>query len=121
MPAHQKSTVAKYLNNQEAAGTLPPKMSFNSQGRAYPDISAVAVEGTSQSSPTIAGLFSMVMDHRLNAGLPPLGFFAPRLWQTMEKHPGVAVSGRDLFWRFAECTICITYALRAWAVYWLVV
>jgi hypothetical protein len=92
MPAHQKSTVGKYISGQEAAKTLPPPMSFNAQGRGYPDISAVAVEGTSQSSPTVAGLFSMIMDHRLNAGLPPLGFFAPRLWQAMEKHPGVAVS-----------------------------
>ena len=92
IPEHQKTTVQAYIQAQSQARTLPPPMSFNAQGRAYPDISAVAVEGTSQSSPTVAGLFSMVTDHRLNAGLPPLGFFAPRLWQAMEKHPGVAVS-----------------------------
>ena len=45
MPAHQKSAVAAYLRSQADAGTLPPPMSFNKQGRAYPDISAVAVEG----------------------------------------------------------------------------
>eukprot|EP01048_Picozoa_sp_COSAG05_P005692 COSAG05_NODE_345_length_10977_cov_17.229178_13_plen_81_part_00 len=33
----------------------------------------------------------MLTDHRLNAGLKPLGFLAPRLWQAMEKHPGVAL------------------------------
>ena len=36
--------------------------------------SPVQVEGTSQSSPMVAGIFSLVTDHRLNAGLPPLGF-----------------------------------------------
>eukprot|EP01052_Picozoa_sp_SAG31_P045291 SAG31_NODE_8211_length_1496_cov_1.200429_1_plen_108_part_10 len=40
-PAHQKATVATYLRSQEAAQMLPPKTSFNSLGRAYPDISAV--------------------------------------------------------------------------------
>lgn len=87
-PAHQQSTVSKYLS---ATSSLPPAHSFNSSGRGYPDLSAVAVEGTSESSPTIAGIFSMIADHRLSAGLPPLGFVAPRLWKTMERHPGVAL------------------------------
>ena len=90
MPAHQKASVNAYLAQQTALRQLPPPMSFNSHGRGYPDISAVAVEGTSQSSPSMAGMFSMITDHRLNAGLPPLGFFAPRLWAAMEQHPGVA-------------------------------
>eukprot|EP01047_Picozoa_sp_COSAG01_P038332 COSAG01_NODE_3105_length_6577_cov_4.068077_6_plen_582_part_00 len=90
MPAHQKATVGRYLRSQGAAGTLPPPMSFNQHGRAYPDISAVAVQGTSESSPTVAGIFSMITDHRLNLGLPPLGFLGPRLWAAMEQHPGVA-------------------------------
>ncbi len=37
--------------------------------------------GTSASCPTVAGMFSLVNDARMNAGLPPLGFLAPRLWQ----------------------------------------
>ena len=109
-PAHQKASVAKYLTTTNG---LPPPMSYNGQGRGYPDISAVcsntdtplgtacpvqlpasssacqlkrlpvpgacvlvvavsvgcvarppplqvAVEGTSESSPTMAGIFSMV-------------------------------------------------------------
>merc|ERR1711874_201686 len=64
--------------------------SFNSKGRAYPDISAVGVQGTSQSSPLVAGIFSMIIDHRLNAGLPPLGFVAPRIWKVSETYPGEA-------------------------------
>merc|ERR1712187_350830 len=86
-PAHQKAAVSAYL--QSAAG-LPPASSFNASGRAYPDISGIAVEGTSQSSPLVAGIFSLVTDHRLNAGLPPLGFLGPRLYQVMSKFPGEA-------------------------------
>lgn len=87
MPEHQKKAVAVYLSS---ASGLPPTRSFNSSGRAYPDISAIAVEGTSQSCPIMAGIFSMVVDQRLNAGLPSLGFVAPRLWQIAQRFPGEA-------------------------------
>jgi tripeptidyl-peptidase I len=80
--------VGSYLQSTEG---LPPPSSFNKTGRGYPDLSAVAVMGTSESSPTVAGIWSMIMDHRMNNGLKPLGFLAPRLWQTMEQHPGVAL------------------------------
>ena len=87
MPAHQGDAVAAYLAT--TAG-LPPAASFNHSNRAYPDISAVSVEGTSQSSPQIAGIFSMITDHRLNAGLPPLGFLGPRIYQVSKSNPGEA-------------------------------
>ena len=64
-PAHQSAVVSKYLASTKG---LPMDASFNKKGRGYPDISAVAVEGTSESSPSVAGIFSMVMDHRLQAG-----------------------------------------------------
>jgi len=86
-PDHQASAVAAYLNSTQG---LPAASSFNRTGRAFPDISAVAVEGTSQSSPIMAGIFTLLMDHRLNAGLPPLGFVAPRLWKVAEMFPGEA-------------------------------
>ena len=35
-------------------------------------------------------MFSMIIDQRLTHGLPPLGFLGPRLWATMQQHPGVA-------------------------------
>ena len=89
-PAHQAATVSKYLSSHSNSSEFPSPTSFNASGRAYPDISAVAVDGTSQSSPTMAGIFSLLMDHRLNAGLPPLGFVAPRLWQINQKYPGEA-------------------------------
>ena len=86
-PAHQQATVERYLTT--TAG-LPASSSFNALGRAYPDISAVAVEGTSQSSPTFAGLFSMIVDMRLNAGLASLGFPGPRIWSVAQAFPGEA-------------------------------
>lgn len=87
MPAHQKTAVAAYLANTSG---LPPASSFNQKGRAFPDISSVAVSGTSQSCPMMAGIFSMITDARLNAGLPPLGFVAPRIWKVAQQHPGEA-------------------------------
>ena len=84
-PAHQTAPVKNYL--QSTPG-LPPASSYNGTNRAFPDISAVATEGTSQSSPTMAGVWSLLMDHRLNQGLPPLGFLAPRIWMAAQKYPG---------------------------------
>jgi len=86
-PVHQKEAVAGYLN---ATTGLPPQSSYNAAGRAYPDVSAIGVQGTSQSCPIMAGIFSLLMDHRLNQGLPPLGFVAPRIWQVASQYPGEA-------------------------------
>lgn len=86
-PDHQKVAVAAYVNS---TADLPPPSSYNPNGRAYPDMSAVGVQGTSQSCPITAGVWSMLIDHRLNAGLPPLGFVAPRLWKVAQQYPGEA-------------------------------
>jgi len=86
-PAHQQKAVAAYLSSTSG---LPPASSFNASGRGYPDIAAVAVDGTSQSSPLSAGIFSLITDHRLNAGLPPLGPLGPRIYQVAQAHPGAA-------------------------------
>jgi len=85
MPDHQKSTIAAYLANTSG---LPPASSFNAKGRAYPDIAAIGVSGTSQSCPIMAGIFSMIMDARLNAGLPPLGYVAPRIYKLAAQFRG---------------------------------
>ena len=50
----------------------------------------MAVDGTSQSSPVFAGIFSLITDHRLNAGLPPLGPLGPRIYHVAKAHPGAA-------------------------------
>ena len=53
-------------------------------------MAAVGVDGTSQSCPITAGIWSLVTDARLNAGLKPLGFLGPRVWQVAQQFPGEA-------------------------------
>ena len=43
----------------------------------------------------MAGIFSLLVDHRLNSGLPPLGFLGPRLWKVSEAYPGEAFQSVD--------------------------
>jgi hypothetical protein len=85
-PAHQQAAVSAYLSK---AG-MPPPASFNASNRAYPDVAAIGVDGTSQSCPIWAGVLSLITDMRLNKGLPPLGFVAPRIYQVAAMHPGEA-------------------------------
>ena len=87
MPKHQQKSVQAYLTSMSSQPDFPPHGSFNETGRAYPDIAAVGVEGTSQSSPIMAGIFSLLIDLRLQQGLKPLGFVAPRVWQVNEQYP----------------------------------
>lgn len=92
MPDYQKSVVASYLKNKG----IPSDSHFNAGGRAYPDVSAFAVDfmvvssglplpvdGTSCSAPTTAGIISLLNDIRLNSGKPTLGFMNPLLYQTI--------------------------------------
>ena len=93
IPDYQKPVVAAYLKSGEA----PPMKYFNNSGRAYPDVSAFAVNvegivngkldlyyGTRFSTPTVAGVVSCLNDIRLNKGKPTLGFLNPLLYQTLE-------------------------------------
>ena len=88
-PEYQSDTIAEYL----AKGTVPSFKHFNVSGRAYPDVSAFAtnfavfhngsripVDGTSCSTPTFAGLVSLLNDIRLQRGKKTLGFLNPLLY-----------------------------------------
>ncbi|EGG23826.1 hypothetical protein DFA_05962 [Cavenderia fasciculata] len=98
-PSYQSSAVSSFLS---AGVNLPPSYSFNTSGRAYPDISLVghaysigvsasssdkcpcslqSVDGTSCSSPTLAGMVTLINDQLLNANKPQLGFLNPLLYQ----------------------------------------
>jgi len=44
----------------------------------------IANAGTSFAAPTMAGIISLINDHRLNNGIPQLGFLNPRLYHLME-------------------------------------
>ncbi|KAH9973541.1 peptidase S8/S53 domain-containing protein [Lactifluus volemus] len=88
-PSYQKNAVSSYLSRigEQYAGL------YNRGGRAYPDISAqalnyqivfngqvVGVEGTSCSAPTVAGIISLLNDFRISNGKPSLGFLNPLLY-----------------------------------------
>lgn len=90
MPDYQSEAYKNWLQN----GDPPASKYFNSSGRAYPDVSAYAVnfevimdggglevDGTSCAAPTTAGLISLLNDVRLNSGKNSLGFMNPLLYQ----------------------------------------
>eukprot|EP01132_Coremiostelium_polycephalum_P001486 gene1486-1874_t len=108
-PSYQAQAVQSFLSN--AGQTLPPSNTFNTSNRAYPDITLVGhsyqiattkdltssqcpcflatVDGTSCSSPTTAGMISLINDQLLNAGKQPLGFLNPLLYQAAQDQPNV--------------------------------
>jgi len=104
-PSWQAKYVAAYLSNASviahAGGTKTPL--FNSQGRGYPDISALShkyyievggavssVDGTSAASPAIGGLFALINAHRAARGRPNLGFANPLLYAAFANTNGAA-------------------------------
>jgi len=93
-PSWQNASVLAFL--EHAAGGASAGR-FNSQGRGYPDVSALGggfnaycisldatgwygVYGTSASCPVVAGLVAKLNDKRLGAGMPPMGFVNPFLY-----------------------------------------
>jgi tripeptidyl-peptidase-1 len=97
--------VTLYLKSVEGSPGTPSPDQYNHTGRAYPDVSAFMdgvplcfdgrceksiCGGTSASTPTMAGILSLVNDVRLSKGLPSLGFVVPRIWKVAQEHPGEA-------------------------------
>lgn len=90
MPDWQRDSVKAYLG---AKGVPSPSVAgYNVSGRAFPDISAQAVNfcvtpfgcgvmGTSCAAPTAAGIFALLNDLRLRAGKSTLGFLNPLIYQ----------------------------------------
>jgi len=105
-PAYQASAVQAWL---QKAVNLPPKSAFDTKYRGYPDIAfnghkylvyasrsqdghscpcvSLPVDGTSCSSPALAGLLSLVHDELFNAGKTQLGFLNPLLYQIAATNP----------------------------------
>lgn len=91
-PSYQEEAVKKFLSSSPH---MPPSSYFNASGRAYPDVAALSdgywvvsngvpipwVSGTSASTPVFGGVLSLINEHRLLSGRPPLGFLNPRLYQ----------------------------------------
>lgn len=93
----QDNAVSTYLST---CGSLPDSSLYNSEGRAYPDVSAQSVSyvirydggwytvsGTSASSPTFAGMIALINDMRLQAGKSVLGFLNPALYSLHDSKP----------------------------------
>jgi tripeptidyl-peptidase-1 len=89
-PAYQKPTTDAYI---KSLGTLNQGL-YNTSGRGIPDLSAQGnrfvtvlngtygvVSGTSASCPLTAGIFSLINDKRISAGMPKLGFINPTLYK----------------------------------------
>ena len=89
-PWYQRRHVDGYLNKH--LGGLHRGL-YNEAGRAYPDISAQGyhysivwngtahlIDGTSASSPTVAGIVALVNDALIADGKPPLGFLNPWIY-----------------------------------------
>ena len=99
-PSYQAKVASAYITHatKVAPKTMPKPATYNSSGRAYPDVASLAQfgiplcdyggcsgsGGTSASTPTVAGMISLINDARLNAGLKPLGFLNSRLYSLME-------------------------------------
>lgn len=97
-PKWQRDEVVQYLDTDH----LPKPNYYNSEGRGYPDLSALAgqvnpylisfkdgtfagVAGTSAACPVAAAMIAQINDKRLDAGKKPLGFLNPALYAAGEK------------------------------------
>jgi subtilase family serine protease len=89
-PKWQESVVKDYLMSNIS---LPNYKHFNNNGRAYPDVSAVGhscptyiggilngVDGTSCSSPIVAGLITIINNHQWSKNRSIVGFVNPLLY-----------------------------------------
>jgi len=94
-PSWQKAAVEAYLTSAQG---VPAESHFNKSGRAFPDVSAQAVNfvvvnngmtlpgvaGTSAACPTFSGVIGLLNDLRGAAGKKPLGFLNPWIYQNMD-------------------------------------
>lgn len=96
-PTWQLKAVKGYLDQK-----LPMPSSYNPNGRVIPDISAVGhncptwigqdledVDGTSCSSPIIAGVVAMLNRHQALRGRPNVGMVAPLLYAMYYDDPTI--------------------------------
>lgn len=91
-PSYQTDVVENYLKTEP---NIPPASYFNPNGRGFPDIAALCnhfwivnnlvpvpgVMGTSASTPTVAGIISLINDARFHNKKSSLGFLNPFLYQ----------------------------------------
>ena len=106
-PSYQNDAIEWYLNS---TANLPDSSLYCKNGRGTPDISAVgtnfllcsggcesqgSLSGTSASTPTIAGMISVINDMLLSQGKPPVGFINPLLYQKLQEVGFDVVTGNN--------------------------
>lgn len=104
-PAYQSAAVDAFLAASAAhsPSLTPPKTWFNSSGRGFPDIAALAtnfeiimrgrpsrIGGTSASTPVIGAMFSLWNEKLIAAGKPQIGFANPWLYTIAKEDAGHA-------------------------------
>jgi tripeptidyl-peptidase I len=90
-PKYQTESVAQFLGNSKN-NTFGP--GYNVKGRGYPDVALIGhlypifvggapevKDGTSASTPVMAGILALVNAKRIAAGKPSVGFANPALYQ----------------------------------------
>lgn len=93
-PDYNKEVTAAYAQSLDAS----TQRLFKAENRGYPDISLISVQfqvavggkteqvlGTSASSPSVAGLVSLLNDYLHSQGKPNLGFLNPLLYSDKAK------------------------------------
>jgi tripeptidyl-peptidase-1 len=131
-PSWQAAAVDSWDQNAPAAAK-PPSNQYNVKSRGYPDVSlnghnyaiyststksnanAVAighVDGTSASSPALAGLISLINGARLDAGKSAVGFVNPLLYSMYAAQPQ---NFHDITFGDNKCTrnFCMEYGYNA--------
>lgn len=96
-PSYQSSVVENYLKTTSAQ---PPTKFFWPANRGYPDLSAIGArvlivsrgsvtvaEGTSASTPIVAGMVTLLNDYRFQNKKSPLGFLNPLLYKMAADEP----------------------------------
>jgi len=96
IPSYQQQAVSQYLASGSSLEKFPPASYFNSTGRGYPDVAALAgvknpycvaaggamsgVGGTSAACPVVAAIFAKLNEVRLAKSAKPLGFLNPFIY-----------------------------------------
>jgi len=96
-PQWQKRLVNNYINS---TSVLPNRSHWNPNGRAYPDVAAIGhncltyddgmwmgADGTSCSSPIMAGVVTVLNDHQVKNGKPLLGYVNPLFYRMYQDDP----------------------------------
>jgi len=97
IPTYQQAAVQKYINS---GVKLPPKNTWNSSNRAFPDVALCGgniavidggslnmVGGTSASTPMFGAMITALNQDRLNSGKSPMGFINPVLYKLAVQYP----------------------------------